>query len=85
MVKNEVIEDLRTRLDNMVSDNTLKLCRSDYTKDEMREKHQEQLVEWLKIDGVYEYTDSLTDEEVDQDDDRSITAEYVKWLEENDL
>lgn len=86
MIKQQVLNDLKNKLDEITSNNWLELTRSEYTSSEMREHHQELLAKWIMDDGIYEYSDNLTEAEIDLDSEtREISQEYSKYLMENDL
>lgn len=86
MINIEILKDLKNKLDEYVSENRLELTLSDYTLEEIRNLHQEYLIKCLENDGVYEYTNKLTEQEIDNDfENRNITNQYVKYLKENEL
>lgn len=85
MIREEILDDLRKELDEMTDNNTLGLVRSEYTYDERREHHQEHLIECIMEYGVIQYTDKLTPEEEDLDDQGLLQEEYAEYLRSNEL
>ena len=85
MIRQEILNDLKTYLDKATDDNYLGLVRSEYTYDERRERHQEYLIEGIKEYGVIQYTDKLTPEEEDLDDKGLLQDEYAEYLRSNEL